>query len=576
MRLEHLRIHNFRGIIDASMDFLPYALLVGANNGGKSTVIDCLRAFYEKDGFRFREERDFPLKGAADHESWVELTFALTDAEHATLKTSYQTAEKKLRVKKFFKTEHQLHDRKKASGCILAYQTDGSLSDEPFYGAKNVQNGKFGELIYIPAVSRIEEHTRLTGPSALRDLLASIMANGLTSGTAHESLTRYMDEFASTLRSPTAGPSLDTFEKDLNELLGPWGTKFALDFRPPAPADILKSMLDFTFRDADLEQPQELERFGSGFQRHFIYSLMQLASKYLPAATSSKTKDFCPDLTLVLFEEPEAYLHPPMQAALARSLKSLSGKPGWQVICTTHSTHFVSKNIRLLSAIIRVRRSEGIVRVFQIGPSQWDTIVGHNQDIFAAASADTHLASRIKPSDQDLAADTEAIKYCLWLDPDRAGMFFAQHVLLVEGPTETALLMQLVDDGHLHLPEGCHVVDSMGKYNTHRYMALLTQLGIRHTVLIDDDQSQNGHGALNEFIYSKRCQELTWAIIQISGDLEKYLLIEKCKDPRKKPQHMLYLYNSGDIDAKRLEEFCICLSAPLHNRPAPDCRITLH
>jgi len=104
MKLAHIAIHNFRGIIDASMAFRPYALIVGANNSGKSTIIDCIRAFYEKDGFKFKKEADFPLKGAVDQESWAELTFSLTDEEHDSLKDEYKTDDKSLKVRKYFQT----------------------------------------------------------------------------------------------------------------------------------------------------------------------------------------------------------------------------------------------------------------------------------------------------------------------------------------------------------------------------------------------------------------------------------------------------------------------------------------
>lgn len=53
--------HGFRDRISYSIGFHPYALVVGANNSGKSTIIDCIRDFYEKDGFKFKKESDFPL-----------------------------------------------------------------------------------------------------------------------------------------------------------------------------------------------------------------------------------------------------------------------------------------------------------------------------------------------------------------------------------------------------------------------------------------------------------------------------------------------------------------------------------
>src|SRR6202012_540785 len=45
--------------------------------------------------------------------------------------------------------------------------------------------------------------------------------------------------------------------------------------------------------------------------------------------------------TIVLFEEPELYLHPHMLRKLKAIFKTLSTNEGWQVICTTHSPVFV-------------------------------------------------------------------------------------------------------------------------------------------------------------------------------------------------------------------------------------------
>lgn len=143
MKLSVATIHNFRGIIDATLNLQNYALLVGANNVGKSTIIDCIRAFYEKDGFKYKKENDIPLKGANDQESWIELTFSLTDQEHDSLKAEYQTQVKQLRARKYFQINNKLHDGKTATGSILGYKSDTTLPNEPFYGAKNVQSDKF-------------------------------------------------------------------------------------------------------------------------------------------------------------------------------------------------------------------------------------------------------------------------------------------------------------------------------------------------------------------------------------------------------------------------------------------------
>lgn len=333
MKLISTTIHNFRGIIEQTIEFENYSLLVGANNSGKSTVIDAIRAFYEKDGFKYKEENDFPFAGNIDSESWIELEFSLSKAENDSLADEYKTEKNLLKVRKYFKTS-----TKSSIGYIFGYKIDGTLSDTPFYGAKNVQSGKFGDIIYIPAISKVDDITKLTGPSALRDLITNIMAEVVEGSDSYDNLTQSVEVFSTSVRTieTVDKRSLASFESDLNGMLASWETQFKLKFNCPSTAEIIKSMLGYEIKDSLLNKAQNIEYFGSGFQRHFIYSLIQLGAKYIPNKVVKKAKDFCPSFNLILFEEPEAFLHPPQQEELSRNLITFSKNPNWQVISSTH------------------------------------------------------------------------------------------------------------------------------------------------------------------------------------------------------------------------------------------------
>ena len=87
MKLRSLRIHNFRSIIDADIEVHDYTMIVGANNAGKSNVLAALRAFYED--IKCTAE-DSPKVGKSSDETWVELTFRLTEAEWVSLADKYK------------------------------------------------------------------------------------------------------------------------------------------------------------------------------------------------------------------------------------------------------------------------------------------------------------------------------------------------------------------------------------------------------------------------------------------------------------------------------------------------------
>lgn len=78
------------------------------------------------------------------------------------------------------------------------------------------------------------------------------------------------------------------------------------------------------------------------------------------------------------------------------------------------------------------------------------------------------------------------IKYPLWLDEKRSGAFFGEKVLLVKGQTETALFSYMRDQGKLPSCNGVFIMDTIGKFNIHRFMRLFEGFGKNITyVLID-------------------------------------------------------------------------------------------
>jgi len=558
MKLEKLTLHNFRSFVDQELNLHDYTLLVGANNSGKSTVIDAIRAFYEKDKFSFSESRDFPFAGGQDGESWVELTFQLSDEEHADIKDDYKKGDHKLTVRKYFKTSKKQDDAKTScAGFIFAYKSDNSLSGEPFYGARNVQSGKFGELIFIPAVSKVDEYTKLSGPSALRDLVTDILTSVSENSPSYTILKNQFDVFMINIKTEKRddGKSLTTFEDDLNELISGWGTNFSLTINPPSAEEIIKHLVEPTWKDERFGKEQDLVSFGSGFQRHCIYSLIEMRAKYVSKPAPKKKKDFTPDFTFLLFEEPEAFLHPPQQDNLARSLRTIGGEATRQVLCSTHSSYFVSRNAEDMQGIIRTRATEDGSIACQLSKHKWDIIVNSNQLINDIATKYSKLMAKL--STDDSKPEMESIKYFLWLNPDRASIFFADHVLLFEGPSEVALVRRLMDEGKLGFGKtGVYPLDCLGKFNIHRFMNLLSALGVEHSIVYDDDNNKDEHADINALIIASKDGQFTKGIKDIKGKLEDMLGVPPAGSDHRKPQHILYLYSENRIDEKKLEAFC--------------------
>jgi putative ATP-dependent endonuclease of the OLD family len=567
MQLVSLQIHNFRGVHDlrAPIEIHDYTLLVGPNNAGKSTIIDAIRAFYEKDSFKFVIERDMP-QGITKAESWIELEFLLTDEEYHTLADEYKLGPNQLRVRKYFVAEDNTRTGK-IFGYIQNTQGHHVLATEPFYGVKNLQLGKFGEVIYIPALSKVDDATNMTGPSALRDLVTDILGSSIRSSVSYQAFAKSVNTYATDILQAEQhnGNSIHNLSHELDHQLASWNIKTSFTFVPPAPADMLKSMFQMTIQDQAHGGDLDVNQYGSGFQRQIIYTLIKMRAKYLRATPTTQSNEFQPQMTLLLFEEPEAFLHPQQQELLARELRKLAKDGIFQVLCSTHSATFVSRNSDQLTSIVRMRRNKlGVIETAQITDQKYAEIQATNirtyQQFDAILNKSPH--DGLVTHADDLQPQMEEIKYFMWLNPDRSSLFFARHVLLVEGYTEYVFINRLIAD---HLIEqadtGVYILECSGKLKMHAYMNILNALCISHSVLHDDDQINDDDRArqqreINALIKANR-GPFTRYIHAVERDVESFLQVSmKGVNDARKPQHLLYRYAQGEIDSQRIQAFC--------------------
>jgi predicted ATP-dependent endonuclease of OLD family len=550
MKIRKVQVHNYRSIADVTINVADYSLLIGPNNAGKSNVLDALRTVYEKN-LKFDFDRDFPKFETSDQESWVEIEFDLAANEAENLKEDYWLGENRdrFRVRKWF------WPTEKAKAGFFGYE-HGRLSENLFYGWKNVAQAKLGNLVYIPAVSRLEEHTKLTGPSALRDLINDILKPVVNTSDSYAELKSRVQEFSQKIKTEATldNRSLSDLEERINEELKDWGVVFNIAVIPPQVEDIIKNLVRHTLADSTLNAEMSADAFGHGLQRHVIFTLIRIAADYTAPKTPPSKKEFSPDMELLLFEEPEAYLHPPQQDVLDTSLRQLAAQPGRQVIAVTHSPQFVSYNTDDLTDLVRVCRVEGKSEVAQISNERLKQIFEDNQKIREALGIGGSSGSI------EYETELEAARHFLWLNPERTGVFFANAVLIVEGLSEQVLINWLIKTGQFDIgSKGIFILNADGKYNIHRFMNLLGELRIDHAVLHDMDANKTDserakHERLNGLIQASK-NPYTKAVDTLPTNLEGFLGIQAGTDRWKKAAQVLLAVQQGRTDKEKLENF---------------------
>jgi len=541
MKIKKITIHNFRSIKEQSFDLLGYSLLVGANNSGKTNIIDALRIFYEKEKW---DKDDFPKFKTDDQESWIEVEFSLMNDEFTGLREEYKQEKNSLKVRKYLKHPDQV---KSNQSNIYGYEK-GYLSDNLFYGAKNISEAKIGDVIYIPEVARLDEYTKLSGPSAFRDTLNFLVKKVIKNSESFETLSKSFVEFNEKFKSEASkdGVSIQSFIDDINKEIENWDVSFGVNINEIKPEDIIKNLISHFLKDKHLGmQEMTIDSFGQGLQRHLIYTLIRLSTKYKEPASKKEKKEFSPDFTLVLFEEPEAFLHPSQQEVLNQSLEDLSKEGQQQILVSTHSTHFVSKNIDNLPSILKLYKDGGETKIFQITELELKDVLIANKELKYILGEDIE--------DKDL--ELEAIRYSLYLDSDRCCAFFADFVLVCEGASEKVLIDYLIKNKELLLlNKEVYILNALGKENIHRYMNLFKELGIKHSVIFDADGDTGKHKKINDFL-EKNKNNFTLKIDSFDDDLEKFLGIPKESENYKRPLNVMWHYQNKKISDEKIKNF---------------------
>ncbi len=204
----------------------------------------------------------------------------------------------------------------------------------------------------------------------------------------------------------------------------------------------------------------DLARFGHGFQRSFIFALLQELSEH--ADTGPKLILGC--------EEPELYQHPPQARHLATVLQRLSTQNAEVVICT-HSPYFISG------------RSFEQIRICAKDEHGSSSVRSTTFDKVALAIANVTGKKPAKAGGMAAKIEQE-------MESSINEMFFASFRVFVEGLEDVAYVssyLSLIDKWDEFRSMGGHLVPVHGKNHLIQALAISNELHLPYFVLFDCD-----------------------------------------------------------------------------------------
>ncbi len=248
---------------------------------------------------------------------------------------------------------------------------------------------------------------------------------------------------------------------------------------------------------------------GLGYQNliSMIFNLIRYRDEWMRVGKAGKKKiaDFIEPLHLVLIEEPEAHLHAQVQQVFIKKAYSVlrnhselgeDSHFSTQLVISTHSSH-IAHEIDFSS-----------LRYFKRLP---------------AIAGQVPCASVVNLSNT-FGGKSETSKFATrYLKTTHCDLFFADGVILVEGPVERMLVPHFIRNKYPNLDKSYISLLEIGGSHAHQLRPLIEALGVPTLVITDLDSIEKESTAKT---LPQRCEDLrtgnetikTWAPVKVNLD----------------------------------------------------------
>jgi putative ATP-dependent endonuclease of the OLD family len=467
MKLLRLKVQNFRGlkgdnnIIDFERSNI--ILLIGKNNVGKSSFL-CAYDFFVS------AKQNASLSDFYNHNVNNPI-----EIEAVFLKETADEQDEDLKGKaKSKQTEPDWIDKWVDENNLIRIKKVWKQKDEGFtkYTFSSKQNlwveGGFGGMDtllqrYAPTpvlISAMETETSLE--EKVNKLIQDEFLKKLKDEHPEE-FSDIVSKIKDLQNKITGSEVINSYNADINQYFKKVFSELTLKIEPKHEdgirvEDAFKKNHSVKVEKNGVAREEFIDQYGHGVIRQALFNFVS----FLKKNWKNTKKEY-----LILFEEPELFLHPEATFRLRKCLYDLAEDSPFQILCATHSPLMVDIS-RPHSSLVRVVKNENeTTETFQVG-----------DDVFR--------------SDE---TKKEYIQMINRFNPHICESFYASHLIIVEGDTEAIVYRDLINRFFNHFE--VYVLNAGTKNYIPFFQEIFTAFNIPHFIVHDTDERLDKNGDVN-------------------------------------------------------------------------------
>lgn len=524
MRISRVHVSNFRGLRDLAIPMSTFGCIIGENNAGKSSVLQALEVFFNGPSLKgsdfFNPERSVrvevafeEIKGedlarlAEEHRGRIENAM---QGGRIVLSRTYEAPGKGV-LKQVDDIPKDLRFRSDSLAELVAKKSGPELKEAALFtfpelagilsakptqkeikqavselaaelpaservsgdidlvtGMESSIRALLPEVIYIPAVKELSDDLKTTESASFGKLLAILFDQINHQLSDVDALFGKLRSYLNVETLPD-GTAVDGRLAEVKEIEGlvqgnlqaafP-DTEVSIEIPPPD----LRSVLSNASISIDDGVRGTFKSKGDGLRRSVTFAILRSYAELRSKARATQAGT-APRPYLLLFEEPELFLHPRAQHQLFDALRIFAQDN--HVLVSTHSTAFYS-------------------------PQATGTFIKIAKDRTTSPPS-----SKAYPVDLSHFKAKDQFQMIRQENNDAA--FFSDRVLLVEGDSDHILIphiARVLNDDWDFGKRSVAIARVNGKASIERYRNFFEGFGVAVSVLVDLDALAEGFGKL--------------------------------------------------------------------------------